>query len=83
MTAFIYNPDRKSYEPYTYNFYTLPFVNVKGFNNIMIAEVESLQFLSKHGMNWNRVLQNGIAPQRLLKPFEYQRHNYDDSRRDQ
>lgn len=46
----------------------------------MIAEVESLQFLAKHGMNWNRVLQNGIIPQRLVKPFTYLRHNYDDSK---
>ncbi len=44
----------------------------------MVAEVESLAFLSEHGINWNRIFKNGIIPQRLIQPFEYKRHQYDD-----
>ena len=43
----------------------------------MIAEVDSLAFLSEHGIDWNRIFKNGIIPQRLLQPFQYKSHSYD------
>ena len=52
-------------------------MNVLGFNNVMIAEVDSLAFLSEHGIDWNRIFKNGIIPQRLLQPFQYKNHSYD------
>lgn len=39
LTTFIFNQEKSSYEAFSYNFYTLPFVNESEFNNIMVAEV--------------------------------------------
>lgn len=63
LAAFVY--DEGKYIPHVYNFYISPTTFAPGFNNVVVCEVESMEFLARNHLDFNRVFSSGIKSRRL------------------
>ena len=73
ITAFIF--DGSNYIPKPYNFYIASSTHTPSYNNVMVCEVESMEFLANNNLNFHRVFTKGIKSSRLYaKDGKEQKH---------